>query len=331
MRKQYMPAVFAGIGLLILILDTKTALSGAAEGIDICLKTLIPSLFPFLFLSGFLTSSLQGKTIRILKPIGKLLRIPQGAESIFLIGLLGGYPVGAQCTAQAVKNGSISRENGKRMLAFCSNAGPAFLFGVGSRLFSEIWMCWALWGIHIISALLVGFLIPEGHTKPAKLTAKITPDPSSALRQSLRTMAMVCGWVVLFRVLLAFCQRWFLWLLPVWGQLLFSGLLELANGCCSLAQIEPVGLRFLLCSAFLGFGGLCVTMQTFGVCSDMDCAWYLPGKLLQTVLSSLMACMVISREMAFPCGVTVAALIGGILFFQRRTAKKDSNLGECVV
>lgn len=331
MRKQNLPAMFAGIGFLILILDTKTALSGAAQGITICLQTLIPSLFPFLFLSVFLTSSLLGRSIRMLRPIGRLLRIPSGAESILLIGMLGGYPIGAQCVAQAVRSGSISRENGKRMLAFCSNAGPAFLFGIGSRLFKEVWMCWTLWAIHIIAALLVGILTPGGDTRPTTLTVKASPGASAGLRQALQIMATVCGWVVLFRVLLAFCQRWFLWLLPIWSQLLISGLLELANGCCALAQIEDVTLRFMLCSVFLGFGGLCVTMQTFSVCDGIDSAWYLPGKLLQTVFSILIASMVISREMALPGAMAIAVLCGGILFFQRKATKKDSNLRKCAV
>lgn len=331
MRKQNMPAIFAGIGSLILILDTKTAIAGAAEGIDICLKTLIPSLFPFLFLTGFLTLSLQGKAIRILRPIGKLLRIPTGAESIFLIGLLGGYPVGAQCVAQAVGSGSISRENAKRMLAFCSNAGPAFLFGIGSRLFARLWMVWALWFIHITAAILVGIVTYGENTGSVTLQASTMPAPAAVLRQSLQTMAMICGWVVLFRVLLCFLQRWFLWLLPDWALHLLSGLLEIANGCCALMQVENVSLRFVLCSAFLGFGGLCVTMQTYSVCTGLDCRSYLPGKLLQTVFSILLSCVVISREMAIPAALSLIVIFSGIYFFSQRSAKKDSNLRKCIV
>ena len=331
MKKQNMPAYFAGIALLILILDTKTALNGAAEGIDICLKTLIPSLFPFLFLSGFLTGSLQGKTIRFLRPIGRLLRIPQGAESIFLIGLLAGYPVGAQCVAQAVSCGSISRENGRRMLAFCSNAGPAFLFGIGSRLFNEIWMVWALWLIHIMSAMLVGMVTFGGNEDSAAMRTGTIPPPEAILRKSLQTMAMVCGWVVLFRIVLSFLQRWLLWWLPGWAQLLISGSLELANGCCGLMQIENISLRFLFCSGFLGFGGLCVTMQTFSVCIGLDKRWYLPGKLLQTVFSLLLSCAIISREMALPAVLSLMVSCCGIHYFSQRSAKKDSNLRKCIV
>lgn len=331
MKKQNIPAILAGIGLVALILDTKTALSGAADGIALCIQTLIPSVFPFLFLSGFLTSSLLGKNIIFLRPVGKILHIPSGAESIFLIGLLGGYPIGARCVADAVGSGCISQENGNRMLAFCSNAGPAFLFGIGSRFFSDIRICWMLWAIHIAAALLAGCLTPGGNQDTVKLHSQRIPAASTVLRNALQTMATICGWVILFRVLLAFCQRWFLWLLPVWGQNLITGCLELANGCCNLVQIEDEKLRIVLCSVMLGFGGLCVTMQTFSVCTNMDCSWYLPGKLLQAFISLCMACMAISREMALPCAIVLVTLIATLLFFQHRTEKKNSNLRKCIV
>lgn len=308
MRKKYFSALFAGIGFLVLILDTKTALSGAAEGIRLCLQTVIPSLFPFLFLSVMLTSAFSGLEIPFLRPLCRLLRIPNGGESLLVVGLLGGYPVGAQCVAEAVRSRHISRENGKRMLAFCSNAGPAFLFGIGANLFEQKWMCWALWGIHIASALLVGLLMPGGTNTPVKQFDTSACSLTEALQRSLRVIATICGWVLIFRVLLAFCTRWFLWLLPVWAQCLICGILELANGCCGLSQLGDVSQRFILCSLFLGFGGLCVTMQTYSVTAGVDASLYLPGKLLQALLSTLMAAAVISREIAL-VSISLGAVI----------------------
>lgn len=331
MKKQNIPAIIAGTGFLILVLDTKTAITGAAEGVEICLKMLVPSLLPFLFLSGLLVASLQGKPLPVLHPISKLLRLPKGAESIFLIGLLGGYPVGAQCVAQAVSSGSISRENGKRMIAFCSNAGPAFIFGIGSRLFDKTWMVWMLWLIHMIAALLVGSVT---YGVDAEFTITRTPSapaPAAILRQAIQTMAMICGWVIIFRVLLSFLQQWFMWWLPDWAAYSISGLLEIANGCFALLQIENTKLRFLLCSTFLGFGGLCVTMQTYSVCSGLDCRFYLPGKFLQTVFSILLSTALISREMILPAALILSSICLLVRFFTKRYAKKDSNPHRCVV
>lgn len=298
MKKGLNSIVIACIGLLALILDTKTALSGATEGVELCIRTVIPSLFPFIFLSVMLNQAIMGMSMPFLKPLCHFLRIPEGAESLLLLGLLGGYPVGAQCCAEAVRYGNISRETGRRMLSFCSNAGPAFLFGIGSTLFTSRWKCWVLWAIHILSALIVGHIMPRTTDGSASISKKNKHSASLVLQQSLRIMANISGWVILFRVIFVFSERWFLWYFPQWTQSLFAGVLELTNGCCSLTEIGNEDLRFVLCSLFLGFGGFCVTMQTYSVCIGVDTSLYLPGKVLQSVLSAVFALCFISREMA---------------------------------
>ena len=94
-------AIASALGMLVLILDAKTALSGAAAGVELCIRTVIPSLFPFFFLSVMLTATLVGRALPPLRWLGRLLRLPEGAECIYITGLLGGYPVGAQNIAVA--------------------------------------------------------------------------------------------------------------------------------------------------------------------------------------------------------------------------------------
>ena len=325
----------AAAGMLLLILDSKTALSGAREGLDLCIRTVIPSLFPFFVLSILLTGSLMAHPIPLLRPLCRLLRIPEGTESILITGFLGGYPVGAQSIGSAFRNGQLSAADARRMLAFCSNAGPAFLFGIAASLFPFGWMAWALWGIQLLSAIVTALLIPgqPGEFRPG------SPSPISlpaALRAALGVMGAVCGWVVLFRVLIAFLDRWFGWLLPIQGQVILSGLLELSNGCCALPSIENPGLRFLLCSGFLSFGGLCVTMQTWSVLDGVDSGLYLPGKLLQTLLSCAMACIVqrfFPAQMRYripwylPVILTAVAILPRILFKFRNRGSIPSPVG----
>lgn len=300
MRKTNAITVSLAAGaMLLLILDAKTALLGAQEGMELCIRTVIPSLLPFFLLSQLLCHSLTGNDLPLLRPLGRWMGIPEGAESILAVGFLGGYPTGAQCIASACRRGKLSRQDGKRMLAFCNNAGPAFLFGIAAAVFPRSWMAWALWGIHILSAVLTARFIP-------KIPEKSTPSPVSAdpgltvpdaLRNAIGILAQVCGWVVLFRVIVAFLTRWFGWLLPEPGRIVLSGILELSNGCCLLPGIQPIGLRFVICAGFLGFGGLCVGLQTLSVAAGLDTALYFPGKLLQTAFSLALATLV---QCAFP-------------------------------
>lgn len=312
-------AIFAAVGMLVLILDAQTAMAGAKAGIELCLGTVVPSLLPFFILSMMLTSALLGRSPRFLRPLGRFCGMPMGSESLLIVGLLGGYPVGAQNISYARSAGQLTDDDARHLLSFCSNAGPAFLFGMAAAQFSQRWMGWVLWGIHILSALLTARLFRRRAESEATLTPGTPLSLPMALERALRVMASVCGWVVLFRVVIAFLERWFLWLLPETGQVLVSGLLELSNGCLMLGNVENTGLRMVLCSVFLAFGGVCVTMQTVSVTAGMKRGSYFKGKLCQTVLTFLLAwlaqlCLLPGDERwDLPAVVPVVALLALIL------------------
>lgn len=313
MRRKLPTSILAAMGLLVLILDTKTALLGASEGVWLCLHTVIPSLLPFFVLSILLTSALSGASIPMLRPLGRLCGVPRGAESLLLIGMLGGYPAGAQSVAQCYREGQLSQQDAQRMLPFCNLAGPAFLFGIVGQNFRHSYVPWGLWGIHILSALLAAIITRNDRTNSAALRSAQTLSLSQALQKSLRILATVCGWIVLFRILISFLQRWFLWYLPASSQVAISGLLELSNGCCELSRIDSEGLRFVIATGLLSFGGICVTMQTASVTAGLKLKPYICGKLLQLLISLLLAVILQTILFPQPYPVTIPLLIG-ILF-----------------
>lgn len=288
----------SGLGAIvcigILILDSKTALSGAQEGIRLCLQTVIPSLFPFFVLSGIITNAFFGYPGAAFSPLGKLFLLPEGAESILIPAFLGGYPVGARSVAEAYRHGQLDPEEAQRMLAFCNNPGPAFLFGMGGVLFTDKRLPWVLWSIIIISSLAVARIFPVTQKRSVQLMSK--PSQESIIHISLKAMSAVCGWVVLFRVVIAFCNRWFLWLLPEWARVMVIGILEISNGCAALSGIAQESLRFLLAVCLFSFGGLCVTMQTVSVTQGLSKRYYLLGKSLQTLFSLVLSLCVICHS-----------------------------------
>ena len=288
-RSRIFSIFFAAVGMLVLILDSKTALKGAMEGIDLCIRTAIPSLLPFFIFSILLTGQLNGTDIPLLRPLGKICKIPSGSEAILAVGLLGGYPVGASCVAQVYRSGQLSKADAHRLLGFCSNAGPAFLFGIVSHLFSSARTVWVLWGIHILSALMAGMLLPGKRSSQVRSRPTRGITLPAALQQAVQVMASVCGWIVLFRVIITICSRWFLWLFPEIVQVTITGLLELVNGCHALNNLPSESLRFILCAGFLAFGGLCVTMQTASVTEGLGMGMYIPGKILQCIISLITA------------------------------------------
>lgn len=289
MKKQTVlfRGILAGLVMITIIFDTKTAVISAQEGVTLCMRTIIPSLFPFFVLTGVINSCLMGENFRFLRPLGRFAKIPKGAESLLILGFLAGYPIGAQLITQAHADGKLTKDTARRMLGFCNNAGPAFLFGMVSPLFSSRKTIWILWGIHIFSALIVGWILPSKTTVPTKITSGPGITFPQSLHKAIKATCSVCGWVILFRVIFGFMNRWFLWLFPAPAQTLVSGFLELSNGCIMLQNISTEGMRFLLAGAMLSFGGLCVAMQTMSVTEDLGTGWYFPGKLLQTMLVSI--------------------------------------------
>ena len=224
-KKNIIRGILAEFAMLVIILDSQCATESAKEGVDLCIRTVIPSLFPFFVLSGMLNNSLLGKKISILRPLGRLCRVPVGGESLLLLGYVTGYPVGAQLVTQAYRQRSLPANTARRMLGFCSNAGPAFIFGMLSSMFTDKRIPWLLWGIHIASGIIVGCVLPSEDS--AKCVIKEAPPISAekALHNAIRSIATVCGWVILFRILLGYFNRWFLWQFPVPIQVIISGIM----------------------------------------------------------------------------------------------------------
>lgn len=303
--------------MLVLILDSKNSIAAASQGVEICIRTVIPSLFPFFVLSILLTGSI-GSTSTLV-PLEKLFRA-RGCGPILITGLLGGYPVGAQAAAQGYSSGQLSRAQASMLIMFCSQAGPSFLFGMAAHRFPEGKYAWLLWLVQISSALCTARMIPAPEWANTATAQPSSITLSQAMKKAVSAMASVCGWVVLFRVVLDFLQRFVFFLFPKYIIILLSGLMELTNGCLMLSEIPSIPLRFLWAALMLNFGGICVMMQTSSVIEGLELKYYIRGKLLQTLFSLLIS-------LAF-LGYYAALLPVLILLFlsDRRILRKNSSI-----
>lgn len=299
-RKRYITLSVIISCIIFLILDRSTAMEGAKEGLEVCIQTVVPSLFPFMFLTSVLTSIFSSSHIKHNSVICWLYQIPSGTEGVLLAGLLGGYPIGAKCVSDAVRKSGLSSSEAERMIVFCNATGPAFLFGVTSSIFPVKWIPWCLWGIHILSGLFIARLSSNTHYHITMQTTESSHSIPQQLKQTIRAMSEICGWIVLMRVGISVIHKRFLQHLPVVVTVLISGMIELSTGCFSLLQIDSMALRFVLCSVFLNFGGYCVALQTQSVSSGMNQYKYISGKCLQAILGFVMAYTV--QLFAFPPG-----------------------------
>lgn len=319
MKRNLWQSIPAALGLLVLIFDGALALEGARNGIDLCIRTVIPALFPFLVLSIVLTRSLSETRSPPVEFLSGILSLPHCAGPVLIPAFLGGYPVGAKCVADLYRRNGIQRAEAERMLAFCSNAGPSFLFGMTSGFFPESKQVWLLWFIQIAAAFLTAAVIPAPPHHPSDPN-KAKAQEADILLSAARAMGIICCWVILFRILITFLERWFLWLLPAWAQIALMGFLELTNGCCGLALIADERLRFVVCSCMLAFGGICVLLQTASVTKGLSLSGYLKGKLMQTVFSLLLSSMAVLRR-----GWILGLLIPFLMIIFRKTQNRYGN------
>ena len=285
MRRGNIPPLMIGsLGMILLIFDGKTAVSGVKDGLELCFQTLIPSLFPFFVLSSLVTGALSGVSVAPLRWISRLCRMPDGAESLLLVGILGGYPVGAGNIATEYRSHRLSLIDARRLSIFCNNAGPSFLFGILGPLFPNAGWTWALWIVQISAAVLNGILLPNGSTNTVSSQDSRCVSFSEALNRGVKSIGLVCGWVIIFRLILTYLDRWILVLLPDSCRVIAIGLLELSNGCVALSCIENALLRFVLAGIMLSLGGVCVWMQTQAVFPEIHLADYIAGRFLHCLI-----------------------------------------------
>jgi hypothetical protein len=265
-----------------------------------------------------MTNSFIGITFPFFRRIGQFLGIPEGCESLLIPAYLGGYPAGAKCIAEAYRQKQITKRSAGRLLLFSNNCGPAFLFGILGNAFPHTWMLWAMWGIQIFGSVLIARILPAlSESACIPLNEKFSlPE---CLQSSISIMSSICGWVILFRILIAFLQRWLLCRLPMETQIFLMGLLELSNGCCCLSAVADLRLRFLLCSVMLSFGGICVTMQTASAATPLP---ILPYLLFKAVQSLFTVCIVSAFVYHLPLLLPFAAVL--FLILKKVLAKRNT-------
>ena len=271
----------------------------AAKALALCAGTVIPALFPFMAVTGLLMRLGFGQWLApyMAGLMAPLFRLPGCAGSALLLGLVGGYPIGARTAAELYTSGALTRQEAERLLTFCNNSNPVFLISVlGVGVFGSVRVGLWLWLIHVASALVTGLLfrgLGRGRRSvppPVSFQAPSLPGAFVAsVKDAAGAMVSVCAFVTLFYVLVSPLSR--------------SGtaMAGLAVGITELFSLTPLLTcdrpGFLLAAGCAGWGGLSVLCQTAAVLdgTDLSLRPCFLGKLVQGLLSVLLAAIVSIR------------------------------------
>lgn len=295
------------------------AAQAAREGLALSLRTAVPALFPFFVAGALLTHSglaeLVGRALA--RPVWMLYGLNGNCAAALVLGLAGGYPVGAQAACELYRAELISKRDAELLLGFCNNSGPAFILGVaGVAVCGSARTGAALYAIHALAALLTGLVLtpppPKGVRAPAPRHAShSTLSPAAALVAAVRDgfgiAINVTAFVTFFSVALALLRRTGVLrafahaLSPVLALLgapagtadaLAAGAVELTNGLAALPALHlPPHVLLPLVSFLLGFGGLSVHCQTLSLLQGcgLRARRHTLGKALHGVIAAALA------------------------------------------
>lgn len=282
-------------GVLIWFLaDAGRIRAAAGEALALCANSVIPALFPFMAVSALLISMGFGEWISPhFAGWMTLFHLPGTASPAVLLGLIGGYPIGARTAVGLYEKKLLTAGEAERLLAFCNNSNPVFLISVlGTGLFGSFRAGVWLWLIHILSALLTGLCFRGTAAEIRQTRPKIRFAPQEisfapafvkAVQGSVSSMLSVCGFIVFFYILASPLAR----LAAPAGPLLV-GIVELF----SLTPLLPANrLGFVIAAACAGFGGISILCQTASVLdgSGLRLRSYFWGKVLQGFFSAGLA------------------------------------------
>lgn len=240
---------------------------GVVSGLSLCGTNVIPSLFLFSVITGFAVES--GLT----KPMGHLFKYPArlfsltGEEfAVFLMSLVSGYPVGAHLISRLCSQEKTDRDKAKRMLAFCVNAGPAFIIIVcGEGVFGSAAVGIRLFAAHVSASVIIALFTAKNGDLPADTDGGIDDSPSfseafvRSVSGASAAVISVSAYVVLFS---GICGMLAASPLPHPAVKFLTAVFEVTSGVTACA-VSPVTAAFLL-----GFGGISVQLQVMSAAGN---------------------------------------------------------------
>lgn len=338
MKSIFKTLLFSGITVFItfsLIKFPDPALEASIRGLNLWWEVVFPSLLPFFIAAELLISFGVVKFVGVLfEPIMRpLFNIPGVGSFGWMMGMASGYPTGAKIAARLREENQVSKVEAERLVSFTNNSSPLFIFGALSvGFFHDPKIGVLLATCHYVGNAIVGFIMrfykknDEHYTRDNKKTVSLKrafkemhetrlrdKRPfgevlGDAVLNSIKTLVMVGGFIVLFSVLIKI-----LFLVGVssliagilgsllsiaslpadYGLPLLSGLFEITIGADMISKIttDSIFQQVILISFILGFNGFSIQAQVASILAKTDISFkpYFFARILHGTIASLLA------------------------------------------
>lgn len=276
LRRKQIAEALSVAGLVaaagVLLTYPEAARTGISRGMSVCGAVILPTLFPFMLLSGLLAESpLCRRPGRLAAWIaGRLFGLPACCAPAILLGWVGGYPAGMLAVTRLYRRGQIDGEQLRRLSAFCISGGPGFIIStVGVGLMGNMTAGILLFAAQTAAALVIGLWLGRGHRRaaiPLSSTATEPPRPLAAVvGDTCAALLTMCGFVLLAAMTLSLAEgTGLIGAMGAWTGIpaadlsaAVAAVLEVSCGCVALAGREwaPLWLSLALSWAGLSVQG----------------------------------------------------------------------------
>ena len=272
-------------------------------GLTVCGEIVIPSIFPFAFLSILIFTTKISKLIEYLfKSPLKRLNIESNIGLVIFMSLIGGYPIGSKLISMLHKENIIDSKSANLLLMFCINPGPAFvIIAVGNGMLLSYKAGVILFVATTLSSIILGIIILSKH----KITAKTSirkydcfPDGIiKSISEATSSVINICAYVLIFSCIGAAVKS----ILPNNISSIILSFLEVTNGCLILSKNSIYLLAFII-----AFSGLAVHFQVFSLSGNIkiNYLYFYIGRFAHSFLTMSLTFIL---EKIFPISINSAA------------------------
>jgi hypothetical protein len=274
------------VGTIALMTFTETYKTSVTQGIFACGNVLIPSLFPFFFLSSFMVATdCLSVVTNHLGAVEKILGIPRQGIIAVVMCLIGGFPVGAKTVSALYDAHKISSKQAEKLYYCCVGAGPGFMVTfIGENILQSKEagiLLLASNSISVLIILLINRTKAKGFTSTKELSSALPIGDAivSSAKNAVNSTFSMCSFVIIFIVI-----NNLLALLPFYSSHI-SLALEITGGVISYGNEIPLEML----AFWVGFGGICVHFQIFGMIQKVKISrfYFVITRALQGCISAL--------------------------------------------
>lgn len=266
--------------LLFFIISSKAAADAVLSALYTCLRSVIPSVFPSMVVSGIIIKCGAADVLVKAVPsfISRTVGVSKNAMSALILGYICGFPVGAKTASELFRRGLIGYGEFQILTAAASLPSPAFIINaVGASMLGDVRAGIFLYLLLVLLSLILCAVFARMRNKQAaEKQSQITAEPRSgfisatvaSVTSSATAALNITAYMVFFSTLTAMIGAALDPIgAPEWITVTIGGILEFSDGCAKAAS-ATAAYALPFSALFLGFSGMCVHFQVMAVCPD---------------------------------------------------------------